>query len=215
MNPSVDAYYNNAKKWSVELEKLRSIVLDCQLTEELKWKHPCYTLKNSNIVIIHAFKEYCAIGFFKGALLNDTNGILIQQTENVQAGRQIRFTSLHEILALENVLRQYIYAAIEVEKSGLKVEMKKSTNLVFADELQNKLEENPIFKAAFFALTPGRQRAYNLYFTAPKLPKTRETRVEKYVQQIINGKGISDCTCGMSKKMPYCDGSHKFISSTK
>jgi len=215
MNPSVDAFFNNSKKWNEALEKLRSIVLDCQLVEELKWKHPCYTFKNSNVVIIHSFKEYCAVGFFKGALLNDANGILIQPTENVQAGRQIRFTSLQEVLALENVLRQYIYEAIEVEKSGVKVEMKKSTALIFPEELQVKFEENPAFKTAFFALTPGRQRAYNLYFTGAKLSKTRETRIENYIQQIINGKGISDCTCGLSKKLPYCDGSHKFISSTK
>ena len=215
MNPIVDTYYDNAKKWNEELEKLRTIVLDCQLIEELKWKHPCYTYKNSNIVIVHSFKEYCAIGFFKGALLNDANGILIQQTENSQSGRQMRFTSLQEINNLETVIRSYIYEASEVEKAGLKVDKKKSTNLDFPDELLNKMEENPVFKTAFFALTPGRQRAYNLYFTAPKLAKTRETRVEKYIHQIINGKGINDCTCGLSKKMPYCDGSHKFILDKK
>lgn len=215
MNSSVDGYYNNAKKWKVELNKLRTIVLDCQLVEELKWKHPCYTFNNSNIVIIHAFKEYCAIGFFKGVLLKDANGILIQQTENSQSSRQIRFTSIKEVEELQNTIQSYIYEAIEIEEAGLKVELKKSTDLIFPEELLNIFEANPLLKAAFFSLTPGRQRAYNLYFTAPKQSKTRVARVENYIQQILNGKGISDCTCGLSKKLPYCDGSHKFISQIK
>jgi uncharacterized protein YdeI (YjbR/CyaY-like superfamily) len=215
MNSSVDGYYNNAKKWKEELKKLRTIVLDCQLVEELKWKHPCYTFNNSNIVIIHSFKEYCAIGFFKGVLLKDANGILIQQTENSQSSRQIRFTSIKEVEELQNTIQSYIYEAIEIEEAGLKVELKKSTDLIFPEELLNIFEANPLLKAAFFSLTPGRQRAYNLYFTAPKQSKTRVARVENYIQQILNGKGISDCTCGLSKKLPYCDGSHKFISQIK
>lgn len=192
MNPKVDVYLSKAKKWQEELEKLRMIILDCQLTEELKWGVPCYTFQKSNIVLIHVFKEYCALLFFKGALLNDTNGILIQQTKNTQAARQIRFTNVREIVEMETILKAYIYEAIEVEKAGLKVNFKEKTELIFPEEFQNKLDENPALKTAFDALTPGRQRAYNLYFSAPKQSKTRESRVEKCMQQILNGKGLND-----------------------
>jgi uncharacterized protein YdeI (YjbR/CyaY-like superfamily) len=192
MNPKVDVYISEAKKWQEELEKLRTIILDCQLTEELKWGVPCYTFQNSNIVLIHVFKEYCAILFVKGALLNDANGILIQQTENVQAARQIRFTNVREIVAIETILKAYIYGAIEVEKAGLKVDFKKTTEYIIPEEFQNKLDEIPALKTAFDALTPGRQRAYILYFSAPKQSKTRESRVEKCMQQILNGKGLND-----------------------
>jgi uncharacterized protein YdeI (YjbR/CyaY-like superfamily) len=179
-------------KWQEELEKLRTIILDCQLSEELKWGVPCYTYQKRNIVLIHAFKEYCAILFVKGALLKDANGILITQTENVQAGRQIRFTAVKEIDEMETILKAYIYEAIEVEKAGLKVDFKKTTEYPMPEEFNNKLVENPALKAAFEALTPGRQRAYFLYFSAPKQSKTREARVEKYVQQILDGKGLND-----------------------
>ena len=179
MNPKVDFYFDKAKKWEEEMRQLRTIVLDCGLTEELKWGCPCYTHEQKNIVLIHAFKEYCAFLFFKGALLNDSKGILIQQTENVQAARQARFTNVQEIAALAAVLKQYIYEAVEVEEAGIKVEMKKSTALTFPEEFQKALHEMPDLKAAFEALTPGRQRAYNLYFSAPKQVKTREARVEK------------------------------------
>ena len=192
MNPKVDVYFSKAKKWQKELEKLRMIVLDCQLTEELKWGVPCYTFQKKNIVLIHGFKEYCAILFVKGALLNDANGILIQQTESVQAARQIRFTNVREIVEMEPILKAYIYEAIEVEKAGLKVNFKKNTELIFPEEFQNKLDKIPALKAAFYALTPGRQRAYILYFSAPKQSKTRESRVEKCMQQILNGKGLND-----------------------
>jgi uncharacterized protein YdeI (YjbR/CyaY-like superfamily) len=192
MNPKVDFYFSKAKKWQEEIKKLRMIILDYQLTEELKWGVPCYTFQESNIVLIHVFKEYCALLFFKGALLNDANGILIQQTKNVQAGRQIRFTNLREIVEMEPILKAYIYEAIEVEKAGLKVNFKKNTELIFPEEFQNKLDENPALKTAFDALTPGRQRAYILYFSAPKQSKTRESRVEKCMQQILNGKGLND-----------------------
>jgi len=191
-NPKVDFYFGKAKEWQKELEKLRMIILDCQLTEELKWGVPCYTFQKSNIVLIHIFKEYCAILFFKGALLNDANRILIQQTENVQAGRQIRFTTVREIVEMEAILKTYIYEAIEVEKAGLKVKLKKPAEFKLPEELRNKLDEMPALKTAFEALTPGRQRAYNLYFSAPKQAKTREARVEKSVQQILDGKGIND-----------------------
>ena len=192
MNPKVDWYFNKAEKWQEEIKKLRMIILDCQLTEELKWGVPCYTFQKSNIVLIHVFKEYCAILFVKGALLKDANGILITQTENVQAARQIRFTNVQEIVEMESILKTYIYEAIEVEKAGLKVNYKKATEFSIPDEFQNKLDENPALETAFYALTPGRQRAYLLYFSAPKQSKTRESRVEKYIQQILNGKGLND-----------------------
>jgi len=192
MNPMVDFYFSKAIKWQEELEKLRKIILDCGLTEELKWGVPCYTFQNSNIVLIHVFKEYCAVLFFKGALLHDANGILIQQTENVQAARQIRFTDVREIVEMETILKAYIFEAIEVEKAGLKVNFKKSTEFTIPEEFINKLEEVPGLQDAFDGLTPGRQRAYILYFSAPKQSKTRESRIEKWLQQILNGKGLND-----------------------
>ncbi|MEC0093720.1 YdeI/OmpD-associated family protein [Paenibacillus macquariensis] len=192
LNPKVDEYLNKSKKWKEEYEKLRTIVLDCELTEEFKWMHPCYTLENKNIVLIHGFKEYCAILFIKGSLLKDANGILIQQTENVQAGRQIRFTNVQEIVEMEATLKAYIYEAIEVEKSGLEVDFKKNEEYTIPEEFQNKLDEIPALKTAFEALTPGRQRAYIFHFTQPKQSKTRVSRVEKYMQQILNGKGLND-----------------------
>ena len=191
-NAKVEPYFSEAKKWQEELAKLRTIVLDCQLTEEMKWGVPCYTFQENNIVLIHVFKEYCALLFIKGALLKDTNGILIQQTNNTQAGRQIRFTSVQEIEKMEPVLKAYIQEAIEVEKAGLKVEFKKTTEFIIPEEFQKKLEKIPELKTAFEALTPGRQRAYLLYFSQPKQSKTRESRIEKYFQQILNGKGLND-----------------------
>ena len=192
MNPKVDFYFSKAKKWQEELKKLRMIVLDCGLAEELKWGVPCYTFKKTNIVLIHAFKEYCALLFFKGALLNDANCILIRQTKNVQSARQIRFTNVREIVKMKPTLKAYIDEAIEVEKAGLKVNFKKTTEFIIPGEFQKKLDETPALKTAFDALTPGRQRGYNLYFSAPKQSKTRESRVEKYMQQILNGKGLND-----------------------
>jgi uncharacterized protein YdeI (YjbR/CyaY-like superfamily) len=192
MNLKVDAYLNKAKKWQEEVEKLRVIMLDCQLTEELKWGKPCYTFQKSNIVLIVGFKEYCALLFCKGVLLSDIKGILIKPGENTQAARQIRFTNVREIVEMESILKAYIYEAIEVEKAGLEVNFQKNAELLFPEELQNRLDENPALKTAFAALTPGRQRAYNLYFSAPKQSKTRESRVEKCMQQILNGKGLND-----------------------
>ena len=192
MNPKVDFYFNKAEKWQEELDKLRLIALDCQLSEELKWGCPCYTLQNNNVVLIHAFKDYCAFLFFKGALMHDEHGLLIQQTENVQAGRQIRFSSISQIVELEPILKAYIYEAIEVEKAGLKVEFKKTTEYNVPEEFQQKLDELPVLKTAFEALTPGRQRAYLYYFSQPKQSKTRESRVEKYIPQILSGKGLDD-----------------------
>jgi uncharacterized protein YdeI (YjbR/CyaY-like superfamily) len=192
MNPKVDGYLRKSKKWQEELEKLRMIILDCQLTEELKWGKPCYTFQKSNIVVIIPLKEYCALMFCKGALLNDANGILIKPGENTQAGRWIKFTAVREIVEMETILKAYIYEAIEVEKAGLKVNFKKTTEFIIPEEFQNKLDEIPALKTAFDALTPGRQRAYILYFSAPKQSKTRESRVEKCMQQILNGKGLND-----------------------
>ncbi|MGA9407928.1 MAG: YdeI family protein [Bacteroidota bacterium] len=192
MNPRVDFFFSKAKKWQEEFEKLRMIALDCGLTEELKWGCPCYTFQKSNIVLIHGFKEYCALLFFKGVLLKDANGILIQQTENVQAARQIRFTNVREIVKSKPIVKAYIYEAIEVEKAGLKVKLKKIQDFTIPEEFQKKLDEIPALKTAFDALTPGRQRAYIFYFSQPKQSKTRESRVEKCMQQILNGKGLND-----------------------
>ena len=192
MNPKVDWYFNKAKTWQEEIEKLRTIVLGCGLTEELKWGCPCYIFQKSNIVLIHVFKEYCALLFFKGALLNDADGILIQQTKNVQAARQIRFTTVRQIVKMKTILKAYIYEAIEVEKTGLKVKFKKTTEFKIPEEFKKKLDKTPALKTAFYTLTPGRQRAYILYFSQPKQSKTRESRVEKCMQQILNGKGLND-----------------------
>ena len=192
MNPKVDSYFSKAKEWQEEQDQLRMIILDCGLIEELKWGVPCYTFEKRNIGLIHGFKEYCALLFVKGALLNDAKGILIQQTENVQAARQIRFTTVREIVKMKLILKAYIYEAIEVEKAGLKVNLKKTTEFIVPEEFQNKLDEIPVLKKAFDALTPGRQRAYILYFSAPKQSKTRESRVGKCMQQILSGKGLND-----------------------
>ena len=192
MNPKVNFFFDKAKAWQKELNQMRTIALDCGLTEELKWGSPCYTFENANIVLIHAFKEYCAFLFFKGALLKDPKGILIQQTENVQAARQVRFTNAGEISRLAPILKTYIYQAIEVEKAGLKVNFKKTSAYKVAEEFQEKLNKMPALKKAFESLTPGRQRAYHLYFSAAKQSKTRQDRVEKYIPQILAGKGLHD-----------------------
>ncbi|MCI1592818.1 YdeI/OmpD-associated family protein [Heyndrickxia oleronia] len=192
VNPKVEEFFSKSKKWKEEYVKLREIVLDCGLTEEYKWMHPCYTYETKNIVLIHGFKEYCALLFHKGALLQDISGILIQQTENVQAARQIGFTNVQEIVELETILKSYINEAIQVEKAGLEVNFKKNTEMKIPEELQNKFNEIPELKTAFEALTPGRQRAYTLYFSSPKQSKTRESRIEKYQQHILNGKGLND-----------------------
>lgn len=192
LNPKVDEFINNAKSWQEEYVKLRSIILDCELTEEFKWMHPCYTLNNKNIVLIHGFSEYVALLFHKGALLKDPEGILVQQTENVQAARQIRFTNLQEIVEKEAVLKAYIHEAIAVEEAGLEVELKKNEEYSVPEELQQKFAGNPAFKKAFEALTPGRQRAYLLHFSQAKQAKTREARIEKYLPHILEGKGLND-----------------------
>lgn len=191
-NPKVDVFLGKAKKWQKEFEKLRTIVLGCGLNEDFKWMHPCYTFEKRNIVLIHGFKEYCALLFFKGALLKDAKGILVQQTPNVQSARQIRFTHVREIAKLERTLKAYVFEAVEVEKGGLKVKYKRTSDFSIPEEFQNKLNKVPALKAAFDGLTPGRQRAYLFYFSQAKQSKTRASRIEKYVQQIRDGKGLND-----------------------
>ncbi|MGZ3838333.1 MAG: YdeI/OmpD-associated family protein [Flavisolibacter sp.] len=192
MNSKVDKYFNQAKNWQEELDKLRLILLECGLNEALKWGVPCYTLQGANIALLHVFKEYCAILFFKGALLQDVHNILVQQTENVQSGRQIRFSQLREIVEQEPIIKTYIYEAIAVEKAGLKVNFKKTEDFTIPEEFQNQLKEKPALKKAFDALTPGRQKGYLLYFSAPKQSKTRLSRIEKCLPQILKGKGLHD-----------------------
>ena len=192
MNPKVDWYFEKNEQWQKEIRKLRTIILDCGLTEELKWGCPCYTHEGSNIVLIHVFKEYCAVLFFKGALLNDAEGILIQQTKNVQSARQARFTNARDIVKSEKILKSYIYEAIETEKAGLKVKYKKTSEFTIPEEFQKKLVKSAPLKKAFYGLTPGRQRGYIFYFSQAKQSKTREARVEKYLKHILNGKGLDD-----------------------
>jgi uncharacterized protein YdeI (YjbR/CyaY-like superfamily) len=192
MNPKVDWYFEKNTRWQKEIEKMRVIALDCGLTEELKWGCPCYQYENANIVLIHVFKEYCAFLFFKGALLNDPEGILVQQTENVQSARQVRFTNLKEIQKLERTIKAYIYEAIEVERAGLKVKLKKTKEFKMPEEFKNKLDKSAELKKAFESLTPGRQRGYLLYFSSAKQAKTREERVKKYTKQIMEGRGLED-----------------------
>jgi len=192
MNPKADFYFDKPSKWQKEYGQLRTIILDCQLTEELKWGCPCYTYQKSNIVLIHGFKEYCALLFFKGALLNDADGILIQQTKNVQSARQIRFTGVKEITKLASTIKAYIHEAVAVEKAGLKVTLKKTSEYPMPEEFKNKLGKDPVLKAAFKALTPGRQRGYFFYFSQAKQSKTREARIEKSISNILKGKGFDD-----------------------
>ena len=208
MNMKVGSYISKLKTWKAEMEALRAILHEFPLTEELKWGKPCYTFENSNIIIIQGFKEYCGLLFFKGALLKDAKGLLVKPGENTQGGRLIKFKTVQEITKLKTPIKSYIKEAIEVEKLGLKIEPM-DKELVLPDELLAIFKKNAPFKKAFNALTPGRQRAYNMFFTAAKQSATRETRIEKYKKQILDGKGINDCTCGLSLKMPYCDGSHR------
>lgn len=192
MNPKVDFFFDKSSHWQKEYKQLRALVLDCGLTEELKWGVPCYTHHGNNVVLIHGFKEYCALLFHKGALLDDSEDILIQQTENVQSARQIRFTNLQEIVDMGKILKSYVYEAIELEKAGLKVELKKTKEYDIPEEFQVKLDSDNVLKEAFYALTPGRQRGYLLHFAAAKQAKTREARVEKLIPQILDGKGLND-----------------------
>lgn len=192
MNTKVDSFLSKAKRWQEEMTLLREIVLECGLKEDYKWMHPCYTYQDSNIVLIHGFKDYCALLFFKGVLMKDQEGILIQQTENVQDRRQIRFRSLEEIVRLKPVIKDYIKEAIKIEQSDLKVEFKKTSDFNMPGEFQKRLESDKKLKVAFDGLTPGRQRGYLLYFSSAKQPQTRESRIEKYILKILDGKGLDD-----------------------
>ena len=211
MNPAVDRFFANSKKWKKELEALRKIILHFNFTEELKWNKPCYMFQETNIISLTPLKESCALAFFKGALMNDPSNILIKPGEHTQSGRWIKFTSIAEIKKLEKILKAYILEAIEIEKAGLKVVVKDNAGPELPEEFQKILDSNKKFSTAFYALTPGRQRGYVMFFSAPKQSSTRTTRVEKYIERIIDGKGLNDCTCGLSKRMPACDGSHKYI----
>lgn len=213
MAKEVDIYFENLTKWQKELTSLRQIIVDCGLNEEFKWMHPCYTYKSKNIVLIHKFKNYCAILFHKGVLLNDQKNILVQQTENTQSARQIRFTSISEIEQLESVIKEYIYEAVEVEKAGIIVKKKKTSDYDVPDELKRQFIENPDFEKAFKNLTEGRQRGYLLHFSKPKQAKTRIARIKANIDRIFKGRGYNDCVCGLSKRMPNCDGSHKQIEN--
>lgn len=211
MNPKVDTYLSNTKRWTKELEALRTIVLECGLTEELKWKNPCYTYNNKNVILLGEFKEYCVISFLKGILLADFDNLLVSPGENSQSVKVIKFTDVKTILELRATIKAYIFETIELEKSGAKVEKTKSTDFELVEELTLSFKKSPELKEAFENLTTGRQRAYNMFFEAAKQSKTRVDRIEKYIPRILSGKGMNDCVCGMSKKMPQCDGSHRFI----
>ena len=212
-NTALNNYFDEAKRWKIELLLLRSIVLECGLTEELKWKQPCYTFQGKNICLIGSFKGFSALLFFKGALLDNSHKLLVKAGENSQAGRQIRFTNPTEIKEQIAIIKAVIFEAIEVEKAGLKIESNIKNELILVDEFTSILNQNTDLKTAFKKLTPGRQKAYNLFFSAAKQSKTRIDRIEKYTQRILDGKGINDCTCGLSKRMPNCDGSHKLLAS--
>ena len=211
MNEKVDFYFAKSTEWQNEIAFLRTIVLDCNLNEELKWGVPCYTYQGKNILLVSTFKNYCSINFFKGSLLSDYENILEKPGENSYQGRLIKFTQVAEIAKLEATLKAYIFEAIEIEKAGIKFDNKAKSEIEFPTELQNIFEENQQLKEAFNNLTPGRQRGYLLHFSQAKQPKTIITRIEKYIPRILLGKGINDCVCGLSKRMPNCDGSHKVL----
>lgn len=209
MSSNVLTYLKNLERWKTELTKLREVILECDLNEDFKWKHPCYTYNTKNIVLIHEFKDYCGLSFFKGALLKDPENLLIQPTENIQSARQMRFTDFTEISELETTIKSYIKEAIEIEKSGLKVKMKTVSEYETPKELEQIFKEHPDFKRAFKKLTPGRQKGYLLHFNKPKQAKTKRARIKNNIQRICDGYGLQDCTCGLSKRKPNCDGSHK------
>lgn len=211
-NPEVDHYFRDAKKWPAELKKLRTVMLSSGLTEELKWRSPCYTHEKCNVVILGEFKDYCALSFFKGTLLKDPQKILVKPGDNTQSGRMLRFTSVKEITSLETTIRAYLEEAIAVEESGAKINYKPVAEYKIPDELQNKFDEDSKFESAFDRLTPGRQKAYILHFAGAKQSNTRTARIESCTPRILKGKGLYDCTCGLSKRMPTCDGSHKSLS---
>lgn len=211
MNSKVDTFFKKEAQWRKEMELLRALVLDCGLVEELKWRVPCYTYNDANVLIIHGFKNYCALNFFKGALLADPEQILVQQSENSQSARQLRFSNLETIEKIKATITAYVFEAIEVENAGLKVQMKKTSDFEIPEELKLEFESDTVFKQAFDQLTEGRKRGYILHFSQPKQSKTRVSRIERSKDKILNGYGLNDCTCGLSKRKPSCDGSHKVL----
>jgi uncharacterized protein YdeI (YjbR/CyaY-like superfamily) len=213
MDPKIDQYFSNAKKWQQEMTQLRAILLSCKLTEELKWGKPCYTINGSNLIMIQAFKDHCDLGIFNGALLKDPKGLLVKAGEHTQAARQMRFTDSKEITKLTSVIKSYIKESIELENAGVKYESTENAGTIIIDELIELFKKDTKLKKAFEALTPGRQRAYLIYFSAAKQSATRISRINNYAARIMSGKGINDCTCGLSKRMPTCDGSHKYMKS--
>ncbi len=210
MHPEVDKYMDSLEDWQSEARLLREILLDCQLTEDFKWRVPCYTYQGKNIAIIAVFKDYCALSFLKGVLLGDEENILESPGENSKSVKMYKFTDISSLHDKQLILKAYLYEAIEIEKAGLKIKPQKASDLVLVEELQNKLESDSAFCSAFNALSAGRQRGYNIYFSAAKQSKSRIARIDKYTERIMNGKGIHDCVCGHSKRMPNCDGSHKY-----
>ena len=210
-NELLDDFFEKPSKWHDELNELRKIVLETGLIEELKWKQPCYTMDSTNLLMVSSFKDFAFVSFLNGSLLADTENILVKPGENSQFSRLMRFKNVEEIKKLKPTLLAYMYEMIEAHKAGIKPVADKSKELDFPEELLQKFEKDAAFKSAFEALTPGRQRAYNIYFTGAKQSKARESRIESYTQRIMNGKGFKDCVCGMSKKMPGCDGSHKYL----
>ena len=210
-NPKVDHYLQHVDAWRAELQKLRAILLGCALVEEFKWRQPCYTFQKSNVAILSGFKEYCALGFFKGALLTDPHNLLVAPGANSQSSRLLKFTSVQEVADVEEVIRAYVAEAVAVEKAGLKVALKPKSDYPIPAELQHKFDDDPAFEAAFAALTPGRQKGYLLHFAGAKQSKSRAARIERYAPRIFDGKGMQDCVCGLSKKPPGCDGSHKIL----
>lgn len=207
----VDRYLAEAKKWKEEMEQIRMILIEAGLTEAWKWKSPTYTYDGNNVAIIGSFKDYCCLSFFKGALLEDKEGILVSPGKNSQSSRIFKTTDVDKVIQWESTLKKYLTEAIENEKKGLKVDFKHNKELVYPEEFQAILDDNKELKQAFENLTPGRQRGYNIYFSSAKQSKTRTNRVEKYIDRILAGKGINDCVCGHSKRMPSCDGSHKYL----
>lgn len=210
-NPKVDEYLKKAKRWQEELKQLRAILLDCELTEEFKWRQPCYALNGNNLIIIGAFKESCVLNFFKGVLLKDPKKLLEQPGENTQSARFMRFTSLEQITKLQPTIKAYIQEAIANEKAGKEIKYKKLEDYEIPEELEEKFKKDAKFKKAFKGLTPGRQKAYILHFAGAKQSETRKNRIENYTKRILDGKGINDCICGLSKRYPTCDGSHKQV----
>jgi uncharacterized protein YdeI (YjbR/CyaY-like superfamily) len=209
MDPKIESFFQNCTQWKEELLALRSILLECLLEETFKWKVPCYTYHSKNILVIHGFKDHCAIGFFKGALLLDEAQLLTQLTENSQAGRQFRFQNLASIIKNKDLIQSYVYEAIEIEKNGFKIEYKSAEEFAIPEELTEEFTKNSAFEEAFYRLTPGRQKGYLLHFANAKQSSTRTSRILQAVPRILTGKGLTDCTCGLSKRMPSCDGSHK------